>query len=366
MLLNHFGSSRIRQVVAVFIGFVLVIVVGALVMHFMKKTVQPYLGEPLPLVDIGWKSPSMVRVLLDPGHGLGTGSPARPWTEEESVVNLRVAKQTGEVLGATGLYRVFFTRLKEAQDPSIRSRARQATSKRADVFVSIHANATGNDPLEETGNHGVMVIWSPYQRNEAVRRESEWLANFLGAAYIDAGLPVYRSLQHVKVVGLNSKAGFVTTNAAVGVHADGRNLGVLRENGSPSVLVETHFLNNRSDVLFFQTDETIQRFAAATELGIRSFQAWKEGALEVGEPVCCTYIQVASRQDLAEAKAIEDHLKSVGIIDAQTVKGDIDGETWHRVRLGPYRTSEEVGVVQNGLEHHGYAESWVVHEPEAL
>lgn len=345
-------------------ALLLLTAIGFAGFQLMDRTVTKYLGEPLPLVAADWKPDGQMRVLLDPGHGAGTGSPKRPWTDEESAVNLRVSKHTGEVLGSTELYKVFFTRLKESQDPSIGGRARQAATKRADVFLSIHANATGSDPLDETRRRGIMVIWSPFQKDEKVRRESEWLANFLGAAYVDAGLPVYASRVLSKVAGLTMHGGFVATNASVGVHADGRKLGVLKGNRSPAVLVETHFLNNRSDVQFFQSDDTMTRFAKATDRGLRSFQAWKEGVLTIGDPNCCTYVQVASREDAAEAKTIAKKLKSVGVDDVQVASAKVDGTTWYRVRLGPYRTPEEVDVARNGLEHHGYKDVWVVHEDE--
>jgi len=358
-------SRRRWVVLGVFlvVGVLMLCAVGGTVAWWvLSPGGTSYLGEPLALVADDWQPTTGTRVLLDPGHGRGGGSPERPWTRAESVINLEVSLATGEHLGGTGNYQVFFTRLREDQDPSLSARALQATTKRADVFVSIHANATGTDPLEETRSAGIMVIWSPFQRSERARRDSEWLANYLGSAYAAEGLPIFSTAARADVVGLDSGLSYVATNPAIGVHADGRGLGVLRRNLRPAVLVETHFLNNRSDVAFFQDEATIARFAAATERGLRSFQAWKEGALQVGDPGQPYTIQVAARPHAAEAEAVAAELREAGIPDVRVEEGMVDTERWYRVRVGRFGSRAEVEVARHGLESRGYEDLWVVLE----
>jgi len=89
------------------------------------------------------KSPSAVRVMIDAGHG-GADSGARSphgWGEKE--VNLLVSLALGARLRALG-FQVLFTRETDTF-PLLYDRPRAAIATEADLFISVHHNATAAD-----------------------------------------------------------------------------------------------------------------------------------------------------------------------------------------------------------------------------
>ncbi|HEU0033061.1 MAG TPA: N-acetylmuramoyl-L-alanine amidase [Kofleriaceae bacterium] len=81
------------------------------------------------------------RVVLDPGHG-GTNAGARGYGVSEKQLTLALADQVRDRLAERGL-RVDLTRTKD-ETLTLRQRVAFANRARADLFVSIHANASPN------------------------------------------------------------------------------------------------------------------------------------------------------------------------------------------------------------------------------
>lgn len=96
----------------------------------------------------GKKPAKMLTIVIDAGHGgkdPGTiGTFAR--TKEKNLT-LSYAKELGKHLLKTGRYRVFLTRIDDNFIP-LRQRVEIARKKKADLFVSIHANAAANSEAE--------------------------------------------------------------------------------------------------------------------------------------------------------------------------------------------------------------------------
>ena len=84
-------------------------------------------------------------ICIDPGHG-GTAETdsfrVGPTGEREEWINLRVALKLAEMLKNDGAV-VILTR-SEDESVALRARAELAINKEADVFVSIHHNATAD------------------------------------------------------------------------------------------------------------------------------------------------------------------------------------------------------------------------------
>lgn len=198
-------------------------------------------------------------VLIDAGHGGRQPGAVRPHSVPEKDINLRVAKALKRRLEAEGRFHVELTR--EADSTlSIGARRRASRRLRPAAFLSIHANAT-SQPTSH--NKGVMVIASRRQAARTSRR-SEALARWVARSLKSQGFPLRdgaRKPRHPRSMDYLARAPGVWVT-------ERRRLGVLRGNPRPAVLIETHYLDNPSDVRAFQNDDAIARFCRGVELAL--------------------------------------------------------------------------------------------------
>lgn len=153
-------------------------------------------------------------ICLDPGHG-GTDPGAVVGDVREADVALDYARAIGEALETRGCT-VLYTRL-EDKTLELAARPRAANEARADVFVSVHCNASTS-----MAPHGFQV---------------------LHAAGSERGEALARAI-HDRVTAA------IGTTRWSGVHPDespacgGRRLYVLRATAMPAVLLELGFLTH--------------------------------------------------------------------------------------------------------------------------
>ena len=145
-------------------------------------------------------------VVLDPGHG-GSANGAEYGGVKEKDLNLSIARQAAGLLEEAGVT-VLLTRT-EDRDMGLYERTDLANGQQADLFVSVHCNASGTVPTYQ----GIYTYYFPGSgRGEKLARTIQPpLCAITGA--IDRGV---------------SKANFV----------------VLRETEMCAVLVETGFMSN--------------------------------------------------------------------------------------------------------------------------
>lgn len=105
-------------------------------------------------------------VVLDAGHG-GKDAGAIGNSLKEKNVVLNIAKKAGKILKSRG-YKVFFTRSGD-KFINLRDRTAFANEKKADLFVSIHANAAPN-AQKAASMHGVETFFLSPSRSERSMR----------------------------------------------------------------------------------------------------------------------------------------------------------------------------------------------------
>jgi N-acetylmuramoyl-L-alanine amidase len=213
---------------------------------FGKPAVKPPVKPPKSLH-------YLQRVCLDPGHGGRDPGAGRNGVYEEDVV-IPVAKLLGEELRRRG-FDVVFTRTTDvavelAERPAIAARAG------ADLFISIHANASANASVR-----GIEILYidgAKYktteradQANRAGRRpgpedvgEGVMLDAAANQAVLDMLFEEFRreGIEVAESLRLAFKAAGLTVRS---VRA--QNLNVLRNAEMPAVLVELGFLTNASE-----------------------------------------------------------------------------------------------------------------------
>jgi len=91
-------------------------------------------------------------IVIDPGHGGKDAGAVGTKTKYEKRVVLSIALKTGKILQRRG-YKVFYTRTKD-KFIKLRDRTKYANKKNADLFLSIHANASNKKSL-----HGIETFF---------------------------------------------------------------------------------------------------------------------------------------------------------------------------------------------------------------
>jgi N-acetylmuramoyl-L-alanine amidase len=215
------------------------------------------------------------RIVIDPGHGgHDPGAQIKGLNEAELVldVSLRLEKLLLKEPGVD----VVLTRRSDSYVP-LEERTAIANRSKADVFLSIHTNASANQSIRG---------FETYFLNFAANPEAEALAarENAGSARTMGSLP-----DIVKAIALNNKidesrdlAGMLQTSMQDRLRkADrtARNLGVkqapfmvLIGATMPSALAEVSFLTNREDAALLRTQSYRQQVAEALLAGIMKYQ----------------------------------------------------------------------------------------------
>lgn len=188
-----------------------------------------------------------ITIVIDPGHGgYDPGAVSRKDGEvilKEKDVNLAVALKLRDLLESAGFY-VVMTRTTDVslvypydKAADLRKRAEIANSAKADIFISIHHNAS-----ESTAAAGTSVYHYPGSQDGAL------LASFIQQELVEA----------FGWAGVSGKDD--------GIHS--ANFAVLRETTMPAALSESAFMSNPEEAALLATDEFRQKEAQGIYNGI--------------------------------------------------------------------------------------------------
>jgi len=175
--------------------------------------------------------PAPLKIVIDPGHGgddSGAMTPAKDFYEKD--INLELAKRVGKILSRTGL-KVYYTRERD-KTLSLGERSAVARRKKADLFVSIHANKAANTNacgvetfvLTPSGYHGTAQGSPP--RGWQIGNKNDYNNNLLGYSIQKELIKLEQAFDR----GLKRQSFFV-----------------LRETHCPAALIEAGFLSNRGE-----------------------------------------------------------------------------------------------------------------------
>ncbi len=147
------------------------------------KQQQPAAGQP-PAAPSPEKSRRLKVLVVDPGHGGYDQGIARQESREKDL-SLALAKELGIVLAKKGLT-VFLTR-KTDQPLSLQERINFASSKKPDLFISLHAAGTDRWSLytagaDEANTDTAVRMYSSTSKQGRHLEKSKAAARTLGAA----------------------------------------------------------------------------------------------------------------------------------------------------------------------------------------
>jgi N-acetylmuramoyl-L-alanine amidase len=222
-----------------------------------------------------------VVVVIDPGHGGKDPGAIGPRGTQEKDVVLSIARRLAAMVQAQRGMRAVLTRQKDVYLP-LRTRIRKARQYRADLFVSIHADA---DPQNGASGASVFVLSERGASSEAARwlAERENAADLIGGVSLDDKEPMLASvlldLSQTAAIEASTEAAsrFLASLHAMGAlhKAEVQYAGfvVLKSPDIPSVLIETAFLTNPHEELKLRDARYQAHLAAAIANGIRAYFA---------------------------------------------------------------------------------------------
>jgi N-acetylmuramoyl-L-alanine amidase len=231
-------------------------------------------------------------IVIDPGHGGPDSGAVSPNGQLEKDLVLAIAKVLRDKLIATNRFKVLMTRETDVFI-TLKGRVDFAQAKRADLFVSIHADSTQRGRRWQRVSGGTI-----YTRAErATDEQSRLLAAKENAADLMAGeergqdendtmsnIGVDWARQETKGLTQALASELVDRlRAAVPMTPDAHRQAafyVLRSPDVPSVLIETGYVNNKSDVGNLTSPEWRQGMAGAIAQAVdKYFVARDEGGI---------------------------------------------------------------------------------------
>lgn len=191
----------------------------------------------------------MTLICIDPGHAANTEGKRSPdGSLREYEFNRAVTKRLDYHLQRHGLKTMYSCDIESPEDAGLDDRVKAANTAKADIFISIHANAYENSWNSVNG-------WEIYYSSGSVK------GNALAAA-----------------IGIQSKVLGLTER---GVKAG--DWYVIKHTTMPAVLIEHEFMTNEQAVVKLKSDEWREQWAVADAKGILDYLGilWKEvGSVE--------------------------------------------------------------------------------------
>jgi N-acetylmuramoyl-L-alanine amidase len=221
---------------------------------------QPKPALPLPRIE-GPDNPRLPLVVIDAGHGGHDPGAISPHSgKREKDITLAIARATRDELLASGRVRVALTR---ADDRYLVLEERYGIARRlkADLFISIHADAAENEQASGASVYTLSEVASDREAAKLAARENK--ANIINGVDLGAHSSEVSSIlldltQRETMNVASDFARLLQREAADAVHFRTTahrfaSFVVLKAPDTPSVLFETGFISNREDADFLSS-----------------------------------------------------------------------------------------------------------------
>jgi N-acetylmuramoyl-L-alanine amidase len=210
-------------------------------------------------------------IVLDAGHGGSDVGTNRRYEDlgkiQEKDITLAIVLKLGRMLEKDKGYKVIYTR-KIDEFPSLTSRTTLANRSKADLFLSIHVNAS---PAASTATQGTETfIQGPNQNrtnlevakaeNDVIyldEKDKETFASYdpkSPESLIALKIQQSKYLESSLLIGSLVEENFSVKDKRNSRGIKQADLHVLRMNAMPSVLIETGFVNNYEDAKYLASD----------------------------------------------------------------------------------------------------------------
>lgn len=223
------------------------------------------------------------KVVIDAGHGGKDPGGRRISGMKEKDINLAVAKELRTLLEKEGFFDVLMVRTSDVFVP-LASRSEFANRHKADIFISLHANAT-----RRSTEHGFEIYFMSENASDPMAAEVADYENSVldledESSRPDPAAMLLHSLARNEYLNEGSQlAAFVTREFEK--HTPFKNRGVkqaafyvLRGTYAPGILVELGFMTNPRDQKNLSSKSVQAKMARAIHLGLGKYselKGWK-------------------------------------------------------------------------------------------
>ena len=216
-------------------------------------------------------------VAIDAGHGgQDTGAIGGSGAREKDVT-LAIARELARQINETPGLRAYLTRDTDVFIP-LNHRARRASTSKADLFVSIHADAAENRSARGSSVYVLSTRGASSQR-------ARWLADKENAADLIGGVQLAKTGDTLKSVLLDlTQSGQMKASSDAAGHVldslgrigkkrrvEHANFAVLRTSDVPAMLVETGFISNHDEEALLASREYQRKLASAVLEGVNTY-----------------------------------------------------------------------------------------------
>ncbi len=225
------------------------------------------------------KKPRPYMVVLDPGHGGEDPGAIGPRGTREKDVVLTIARKLKDTLDDDSRYRVALTRDADYFVP-LDMRVQRARRLKADLFVSIHADAF----VQSQANGSSVFALS---ERGATSTAARWLANKENSADLIGGVNLNSRDTHLARTLLDlSQTAQINDSLKVGKlvlaemgginrlhksHVEQAGFAVLKAPDIPSILIETAFISNHEEERKLRNAQYQEKLAEAIADGVRGY-----------------------------------------------------------------------------------------------
>ena len=244
----------------------------------------------LPFVPKDLKKETVLRVCIDAGHGGKDPGANYRGIAKEKELNLIVAKELEKLLKKNKKIQIKMTRSSDVFIP-LGTRAKIANDFKADIFVSIHANAAPNKNAK-----GFEVYFRSDKasdkeaaqtaalENEALNYEEKGVGNITYADLLLNSLATNENINESSKLAarirnsVSDKKGTLGINVSTEKSIKQANFYVLQGVKAPSVLVEMGYVTNKDDKRRLNNKKILQMMALAISNGILTYarqEGWK-------------------------------------------------------------------------------------------
>jgi len=218
-------------------------------------------------------------VAIDAGHGGQDPGAIGPTGKREKDITLAVARELARQVNATQGLRAYLTRDSDVFIP-LPMRAQRARAAKADIFISIHADAAENRAARGSSVYVLSTKGASSQR-------ARWLADKENAADLIGGVRLQQAEGTLANVLLDlAQSGYMKASEDAATHVLGglkrignnhkpnierANFAVLRTSDMPAMLVETAFISNPDEERRLMDPAYQRKIAAAVLDGVDVF-----------------------------------------------------------------------------------------------
>jgi len=216
-----------------------------------------------------------VVVVLDPGHGGNDSGATKKFTNgtilKESEINLKIANACYDELNKYAGITVYMTRTTDKENPTLEQRVKYAAKKNANVFVSLHINASTSSKASGT------EVWTPNKNyKKTVYKDGQALSKSILDELMALGLDLDNRGIKTRDSETNPKTKYKDGSIADYYYV----IKECKKRGFAGIIVEHAFITNSGDRKILTNDKNLKIIGVADALGIANHFNLSKGIWE--------------------------------------------------------------------------------------